>query len=194
MQRYSSSKSAPRTKNRSVLSASAVRMIAGVRMKRRKAGLPASVWKNPVHWLAFGFGAGTISMAPGTFGTLVAVPIHQLIQGWPLWFYLSMTGVMFTVGIWLCGRTAHDIGVHDHSGIVWDEIVGFLITMTAAPRGWQWVALGFVLFRFFDILKPWPIRRLERAVPGGLGIMLDDVLAAVYAAGALQASVYWLAG
>jgi phosphatidylglycerophosphatase A len=142
--------------------------------------IPASVWRNPVHFLAFGCGAGAVPVAPGTFGSLVAVPLYLLLQGLPLAYYLIVVAGMLIFGIWLCGRTAADIGVHDHGGIVWDEIVGYLLTMAAAPPGGLAVALGFFLFRLFDILKPWPIRLADRQVGGGFGIMLDDVLAAVY--------------
>ncbi len=95
--------------------------------------------------------------------------------------FLLLTALMFAVGVWLCDRTARDLGVHDHPSIVWDEIVGYFITMIAAPVGWLWVAIGFGLFRVFDILKPWPIRTVDRQVGGGFGIMADDVLAGIYA-------------
>lgn len=149
-------------------------------MKRNR--LPTSVWRNPVHFLACGFGSGAAPIAPGTFGTLAAVPIYLLLEPLPVWVMLAVITLMFLVGIQLCEQTANDFGVHDHGGIVWDEIVGYLITMIAAPPGWMWVVVGFLLFRFFDIVKPWPIRWLDREVSGGLGIMVDDVLAGVYAA------------
>jgi phosphatidylglycerophosphatase A len=94
--------------------------------------------------------------------------------------------VFFAIGVWLCHGTARDLGLADHPGIVWDEIVGYLITMTAAPAGWTWIVLGFVLFRLFDIWKPWPISWLDRNIKGGLGIMLDDALAGTYACLVLQ--------
>ena len=99
---------------------------------------------------------------------------------------------MFVAGIWLCGRSADRLGVHDHPAIVWDEIVGYLITMLLAPTGWVWILLGFILFRIFDIWKPWPIRWLDKQVRGGAGIMLDDVLAAVFAMIFLQIIAYLL--
>lgn len=148
--------------------------------------LPPSIWRNPVHFLAFGFGSGAMPVAPGTFGTLVAVPLYWWLQPLALWPYLAVVLAVTLVGIWLCQVTSRDLGVHDHAGIVWDEIAGYLITMIAAPPGWQWMVLGFVLFRFFDILKPWPIGWVDRRVHGGLGIMLDDVLAALYAWAILQ--------
>ena len=141
----------------------------------------ADVWRNPIHFCAFGFGSGLAPFAPGTFGTLVAVPIYFLMSSLPLMTYIALTVVLFVVGVWLCQVTARDMGVHDDGGIVWDEIVGYLITMIAVPSGWIWVVIGFVLFRIFDITKPWPIRQVDRQMGGGLGIMLDDVLAALYA-------------
>lgn len=153
-------------------------------MKRNR--VPASVWRNPVHFLACGFGSGAVPLAPGTAGTLIAVPVYLVLAPLPVYVYLAVTTLFLLVGIELCEQTAKDFGVHDHGGIVWDEIVGYLITMIAAPRGWVWIAVGFLLFRIFDILKPWPIRVLDRNVHGGLGIMLDDVLAGVYAAVSLS--------
>jgi phosphatidylglycerophosphatase A len=141
---------------------------------------------NPVHLLAFGFGAGVMPKAPGTWGTLVAVPIYALLQGLSLPLYLAVVVVLALLGIWLCGVAARDLGVHDHPGIVWDEIVGYLITMIAAPAGWAWWLAGFVLFRLFDIFKPWPIRVVDKGVQGGLGIMLDDILAGIMALVCLQ--------
>lgn len=137
--------------------------------------------RNPLHLLAFGFGSGLAPRAPGTFGTLVGIPLYLLLQDLALPVYLGLVLAGFLAGIGICGRTSRDLGVHDHGGIVWDEIIGYLLTMTLAPAGWTWVLIGFLLFRFFDILKPWPIRWLDRRVPGGFGIMLDDLLAGVYA-------------
>lgn len=150
------------------------------------ADTPASVWRNPIHFVAFGFGSGAAPVAPGTFGTLAAIPFYLLLQYLPLSSYLLVMAVAFAVGCWLCEITSRDIGVHDHGGIVWDEFVGFWITMIAAPPGWLWIIVGFVLFRFFDILKPWPIRWIDKKVHGGFGIMLDDVLAGLFALAVLQ--------
>lgn len=136
--------------------------------------------------LAFGFGAGAMPKAPGTWGTLIALPIYFALSGLSLTFYLAIVALMLVAGIWICHTTARDLNVHDHPGIVWDEIVGYLITMIAVPaEGWWWL-VGFVLFRLFDITKPFPIRQLDRQVEGGFGIMIDDVVAAVYAALVLQ--------
>lgn len=137
--------------------------------------------RDPRHFLALGLGSGLMPKAPGTMGTLAAVPLVWLLQGLPLWGYLLVILLAFLLGIWLCDVTARNLGVHDHPGIVWDEFVGYGLTMIAVPPGWQWLLLGFCLFRVFDILKPWPIRQADRRVGGGFGIMLDDVLAGVYA-------------
>lgn len=150
-------------------------------MSERSSYAPASVWRNPIHFLAFGFGSGTARRAPGTWGTLASVPFVPLWQHMPLPGYLAVLVISTLVGIWLCGRTAKDLGVHDHGGIVWDEFVGYWLTMLLAPPGWLWMLGGFVLFRFFDILKPWPIGWVDRKVHGGLGIMLDDILAGLMA-------------
>ena len=149
-------------------------------------------WFNPIHLLAFGFGSGTAPIAPGTWGTLAAVLIY-----WPLTqlssdHYLLMLLVTSLMGIYICGQTAKDLGVHDHGSIVWDEFVGFWITMVAAPVGWVWVVVGFLLFRFFDIIKPWPISWIDKKITGGFGIMLDDVIAGVMAALVLQGIAWWL--
>ncbi len=144
------------------------------------------ILSNPVHCLAFGFGSGLAPKAPGTFGTLAAVPLFLLLS------YLSFSEYLFVVifasivGIYFCGKTAKDLRVHDHPGIVWDEFAGFWITMIAVPVSWWSVLLGFALFRLFDIWKPWPIKWVDQHVHGGLGIMLDDVLAGLLALGVLH--------
>lgn len=149
-------------------------------------------WRRPHHWLAYGFGSGLSPWAPGTAGTLVAVPLYLLLQPLPLGWYFGVLLLMFFVGIWACGQTERELDAQDPSAIVWDEFLGYLLTMTAAPPGWMWVVLGFVLFRLFDILKPWPIRELDRRVKGGLGVMLDDLLAGVMAWSILQGiSILW---
>ena len=148
-------------------------------------------WLNPVHLLALGFGSGAAPKAPGTCGTLVAVILYWPLSQLNLNQYLLMVLVTCVVGIYLCGKTAEDLGVHDHGSIVWDEFAGFWITMIAAPVGWVWVLIGFVLFRFFDIIKPWPINWIDKKVTGGVGIMLDDVVAGVMAALVLQGLAWW---
>ncbi len=156
-------------------------------MTKRIPGLNLA---NPIHLLAFGFGSGVGPKAPGTWGTLAAVPIFLLMQDLSLVLYLGLVAVITVVGFWLCDATAKDLRVHDHPGIVWDEIAGYLITMIAAPSGWLWLVIGFALFRLFDILKPWPIRIIDKEVGGGLGIMLDDVLAGFMALACLQFLAY----
>lgn len=147
---------------------------------------------HPVDLLALGFGAGLVPIGPGTAGTVVAIPLYLMLQALSLPIYLACVAVAFVAGIGICAHAARRLGVHDHPGIVWDEIAGYLITMIAAPTGWVWVVAGFVLFRLFDIAKPWPIHWLDRQVHGGLGIMLDDLLAGVYAALVLQVLVHFL--
>lgn len=151
---------------------------------------PRNPVRSPVYWLAVGLGSGLLPRAPGTAGTLVAVPLVLLMNGMLLWQYLAITAFVVGAGIWICGVAARQLAVHDDPSIVWDEIAGFLITMTAAPPGWLWLVTGFVLFRLFDITKPWPIRTVDRCVAGGLGIMLDDVLAGIFALIVLQLAVY----
>jgi len=143
--------------------------------------LPAFDWRRPHHWLAYGFGSGLVPWAPGTAGTLAAVPLYLLLRPLPLGWYLAAVALLFAIGIWACDKTERELHSKDPSAIVWDEIVGFLLTMTAAPPGWSWILAGFVLFRIFDILKPWPIRVLDEKLSGGSGIMLDDLLAGAMA-------------
>ncbi|OPX54504.1 phosphatidylglycerophosphatase A [Oceanospirillum multiglobuliferum] len=143
---------------------------------------PSSVWRNPVHFLAFGLGSGAAPWAPGTVGTALAVVPYLLwLQQLPILTFSLIIAISFVVGVWLCEKTSQDLGVHDHSGIVWDEFVGYWLTMLMAPPGWQWALVGFILFRFFDVLKPWPVKWADRRVAGGFGIMFDDLLAGIYA-------------
>ena len=143
--------------------------------------VPKSIWRNPIHFLAFGLGSGAAPFAPGTFGTLAAIPFYWMLSFLSLPTYLLVVLVAMIVGIYLCGRTSRDLGVHDHSGIVWDEFVGYWLPMAAVPFSWQAALWGFAIFRVFDVIKPWPIRTVDRRVAGGFGIMFDDVLAGVYA-------------
>ncbi len=146
---------------------------------------------NPVHFLALGFGSGLSPLMPGTVGTLAAIPVVALMLLLPLSAYLGLTLAACLLGIWLCDKTATDMNVHDHPGIVWDEFAGLMVTMIAVPLGWQSLLAGFLLFRAFDILKPWPISYLDSHIHGGLGIMLDDILAGVMAAISLQLLLYY---
>ena len=147
-------------------------------------------WRRPHHWLAYGFGSGLVPKIPGTAGTLAAIPLYLLLRDLSLLWYCGALLVLFLAGIWACDRTARDLGVGDPSVIVWDEILGFLVAMTAAPSGWPWILAGFVLFRLFDILKPWPIGLLDQRIHGGLGIMLDDVTAGLMTLVLLQVAVH----
>jgi len=143
--------------------------------------------RNWRHWLAFGLGSGLAKFAPGTLGTLVAIPLYLLLAQLPAWLYAVVVLAAFVLGVWLCSTVSRDLRVHDHGGIVWDEFVGYWITMFMMPASWTWVLAGFALFRLFDIWKPWPIRWFDANVHGGLGIMLDDAVAAVAAGAVLHA-------
>jgi len=142
---------------------------------------PKQILTDPVLFLAFGFGSGLARKAPGTFGTVAAIPLYCMFAQTELLLYSILTLLVTGVGVWLCGVAADKLGEHDFGGIVWDEIAGYLITLWLVPFSWAAVFWGFVLFRIFDIAKPWPIRWIDRHVHGGLGIMLDDVLAGVFA-------------
>ena len=148
--------------------------------------------RQPIHFLAFGFGAGLSPRAPGTVGTLAAVPIYLLILQLPLWAYLLSVLLFAVAGVYICGYSAKDLGKHDHQSIVWDEIVGFLLTLTAIPYSIVNIVLGFIIFRLFDIVKPWPISYLDRRVTGGLGIMLDDIVAGLFSLAILQTIVFFI--
>ena len=158
----------------------------------RENGLARTVLTDPVHFLAFGFGTGLAPFAPGTFGSIPGVLLCWWTLELGLYVQLSVAVALVLAGVWLCGESARRIGVHDHGGIVWDEITGMFLTLLAAPLSVAGWALAFVLFRFFDIVKPWPIRDLDHRLGGGSGIMLDDLVAALYAA--LVLLIYrWLA-
>jgi phosphatidylglycerophosphatase A len=155
--------------------------------------IPAKLLRHPIHLLSLGFGSGLSPYAPGTMGTLVAIPLYLLIAHLPLTIYLGIIIVGFVLGVYFCHLTSEALGVHDHPGIVWDEVIGFWITMIAVPvLNWQWIAAGFVLFRFFDIIKPWPVKLADKRLPGGFGIMFDDVLAGIYALICMQLLHYYL--
>ena len=142
---------------------------------------PKVILRDPVHFLAFGFGSGLSPKAPGTMGTLVSLPLVALLMQASLWAYLCSIVMLSIVGIYLCGESARRLNAHDHPGIVWDEFVGMAITMIAVPLTWTNLLMGFLLFRGFDIFKPWPIREADHRLAGGLGIMLDDVVAGIFA-------------
>jgi phosphatidylglycerophosphatase A len=141
--------------------------------------------KNPVVFVALGLGSGLSPVAPGTAGTLLTVPLVYFLQQQSLLTYLLVTLFVLFSGSWICGYAAKKLQVHDHSGIVFDEVAGFLITMFMVPIGWYWMLAGFLLFRSFDALKPWPISWFDKNIHGGFGIMLDDVIAGLVSLGLL---------
>lgn len=141
-----------------------------------------------------GLGLGLSPKAPGTFGTLLGIPIFWLGRGlsWPL--YLALILLVFVIGCWAARRAEADLGCHDAGQVVIDEVAGYLVTMFLAPAlPWAWL-WGFVFFRLFDIVKPWPVSWADQKVPGALGVMLDDVLAGLYAWGAMQLAFYFWGG
>jgi phosphatidylglycerophosphatase A len=140
-----------------------------------------TVMTDPVHLLAFGFGLGLSPVAPGTVGTLLGVVAAWLALDLGLMVQIGIAVAMFVAGIWICGNSSRRIGQHDPGGIVWDEICAMYITLLVAPTTITAWILAFGLFRAFDIVKPWPIRDLDHSIDGGLGIMLDDLVAALYA-------------
>jgi phosphatidylglycerophosphatase A len=133
--------------------------------------------KKPTHFLALAFGLGLAPKAPGTFGTLAAIPFILITMFSSLWLQIAVAVLLSLVGIWLCDVASKDAGVHDDPAIVWDEIAGFYITMLGITISWKSLLIGFILFRFFDIVKPWPIKLLDKHVKGGFGIMVDDIFA-----------------
>jgi phosphatidylglycerophosphatase A len=136
---------------------------------------------HPAHFCALGFGTGLAKKAPGTLGTLVGLPMFWLISGLDVYSQFAIISALFLIGIYFCDKTGKALGVSDHGGIVWDEIVAIMLVLTVTPYQWQWWLTAFLLFRLFDIWKPAPIRQCDARVKGGLGVMLDDLLAAVYA-------------
>lgn len=135
---------------------------------------------HPVHFCALGFGSGLAGKAPGTFGTLIGFPLFWLIAGFGFYVQLIIISALFLIGIYFCGKTGQALGIADHSGIVWDEIVAMMLVLTVTPNQWQWWLAAFLLFRLFDIWKPAPIRQCDAKIKGGFGVMLDDLLAAIY--------------
>ncbi len=142
----------------------------------------------PVHLLAAGFGAGLAPRAPGPAGTAAALPLYLCLSPLPLPAYLAAVALLFALGVWICGRAARDLDSHDHPSIVFDEMIGYLVTLAGLPLQPGWMLAGFVLFRLFDIVKPWPVSVLDRRVKGGLGIMLDDLAAGLLALALLHAA------
>lgn len=139
------------------------------------------VFSHPAHFIAFGFGAGVSRFAPGTVGTLVGFPIYWLAgPHHSPWMMLALVAVLFAIGVWACDITGRNLGISDHGGMCWDEVVAFLLILEVAPDDPYWQAVAFFLFRFFDVVKPSPIRELEKRMKGGFGVMFDDILAAGY--------------
>ena len=139
------------------------------------------LFSHPAHFFSLGFGSGLVPKGPGTAGTLVGFPLYWLLA--PLmsdYQFLLFLTLAFIVGIWICGKTGRALGVEDHGGIVWDEIVAFMLVLFFTPEGVYWQLLAFLLFRFFDIVKPQPIKYFDQNMHGGLGVMFDDLLAAGY--------------
>lgn len=152
-------------------------MTTSVKQLRPTAG---EVLRDPVLLLAFGLGSGLAPRAPGTAGSLLGIALVPLVALLPLGYYLVVVAVAAVAGIAICGAAATKLGVHDHGGIVFDEIVGVWLAVAGFPATWPWLVAGFLIFRFFDIVKPWPISWLDRRVHGGLGIMVDDLLAGAF--------------
>jgi phosphatidylglycerophosphatase A len=144
--------------------------------------LARTVLRDPVHWLPFGFGAGLLPVAPGTWGSLAALALFWLVPPLPAVVQWLGLGAAFLIGVWLCGASARRLGTHDHPGIVFDEMIAMWAVLALVPRQPAWGILAFLVFRVMDVWKPWPIREADHRIRGGLGIMLDDVLAAAYAA------------
>ncbi|MDG1074519.1 MAG: phosphatidylglycerophosphatase A [Methylophilaceae bacterium] len=136
---------------------------------------------HPAHFIALGFGSGLTPKAPGTFGTIIGLPLYYLISPYSMTLQLCIITISFLIGIYLCALTGKALGDSDHGSIVWDEIVAMMLVLTITPKAWPWWLLAFGLFRLFDIWKPFPIRQCDAKLKGGFGVMLDDLLAAFYA-------------
>lgn len=152
--------------------------------------IPFSALKDPVVLIAVGFGSGLSPLAPGTAGTLAAVIFYLFMQNMTLPIYAGITIAVIVLGSWVCGYATKQLGVEDHSGVVIDEFAGFFVTMFAVPLGWGWLLAGFILFRFFDAVKPWPISWLDKNIKGGVGVMIDDVVAGLASLGCLHLYLY----
>ena len=148
-------------------------------------------WKHPIHFLAYGFGSGLMPVMPGTFGTLVGIGFLYVLSSLDPLSYAAVVLVGGLLGIFICEKTAKNLGKKDPGSIVWDEIIGYLVTMFMVPKEWIWILIGFILFSALDILKPWPISSIDRRVKGGFGIMLDDVVAALFSLAIIQTVIYF---
>ncbi len=161
-------------------------------MTQAKNLKPGDIIFHPVHFLSLGLGSGLSPFAPGTAGTILAVVLYIPLSMLSFWLYVAVLVIGSLIGIYLCEKTSNTLGGHDHPSIVWDEFLGYWLTMLLAPSGWQWILIGFVLFRFFDIWKPWPISVIDHKVKGGFGIMLDDLVAGAYALVILQLIYFYI--
>jgi phosphatidylglycerophosphatase A len=140
---------------------------------------------HPAGWVACGFGSGLSPVAPGTAGTIAALLPWLALRELPLVYYALALVLAFALGVWVCRWAVNALHVKDPAAVVWDEFVGLWIALAPlmwVPRGWMWIFAGFILFRIFDIWKPWPVSWADRHVAGGMGVMLDDVIAGIYAA------------
>jgi phosphatidylglycerophosphatase A len=146
---------------------------------------------NPAHFFALGFGSGLAPKAPGTFGTLVALPLFWLIAKYSVSNQLIIIAALFIIGIYFCSVAGKNLGVSDHGAIVWDEIVAMMLVLAFTPLNWMWWLIAFLLFRLFDIWKPFPIRQLDAKLKNGFGVMFDDLLAAIYAIFSLKI-ILWI--
>jgi len=162
-------------------------------VKPRHVKLPnvQFLFQHPAHFFGLGFGTGLACKAPGTFGTLIGLPLFWLISAFALPTQFVIISALFLIGIYFCDVTGKALGVSDHGGIVWDEIVAMMLVLTFTPIQWQWWIAAFLLFRLFDIWKPYPIRQCDAKIKGGFGVMFDDLLAAIYAIASLK-GLQWL--
>jgi phosphatidylglycerophosphatase A len=145
---------------------------------------------SPAHLVAMGFGTGLSPFAPGTVGTLLGYPLYWLLVAWfsPAGI-LAIAAGLFAIGTWACQRTGRALGVADHGSMVWDEVVAFLVILVFTPHTLAWQIAAFFLFRFFDVAKPPPVRYFDRTIKNGFGVMLDDLLAAIYTLVAIAVGV-----
>jgi phosphatidylglycerophosphatase A len=159
--------------------------------KKKRTPLPHSVWTNPLHFITCGFGLGAFPYFPGTIATIASIPIVIFLSHFSVYFYGLACLVLFLTGIYLCGKTNKDFKTDDHPATVFDEIATFPITMIGIPLNWKYLLIAFLLFRFFDIVKPWPISWADKNIHGGFGVMFDDVLAALASLIILHCMLYF---